>query len=112
MKPIRIQRKRTRGWQPIETAPKDGTIFLSLNYDNEVWVSMYEEHGRICFRMNRNYEGKKYTIHKINGMELLEEDKEYAEANERWESYWTMWTRGYEIKPTHWMPLPPPPAGE
>jgi hypothetical protein len=59
-------------WQPIETAPKDGTSILGY-YLNEMAVI-------------------------------------------RWQKGWNEWhyaqPRGSNWWPTHWMPLPPPPAAQ
>jgi hypothetical protein len=78
-------------WQPIETAPKDRPIFLYA--DGSVWVS-----------------------------EWCPFDPEFDEPGE--EPYWRMvqldegisggyGIEGYslDLHPTHWMPLPAPPAG-
>jgi len=61
-------------WQPIETAPKDGTRFMA-----------YEEAD----------EAKFYPC-------WWQEDFGY------WEGWQNVWDS--EPNPTHWMPLPPPPA--
>ena len=97
-------------WMPIETAPKGGRAFLALNHDGEMWVARYTDDNRLCFRNNQRREPRKFTVHRIDGKELLEEDKQYAEANEHWASDWCFWTRLYEFKPTHFLPLPPPPG--
>lgn len=96
-------------WQPIETAPKDGRTFLALNHDREAWVSKIDAEGRCLFRMNGRREPKRFEVVNVDGERLLREDEAFAAANEKWESVWTIWTRLYEFKPSHWMPLPPPP---
>jgi hypothetical protein len=97
-------------WRDIASAPKDGTPFLALNHDREVWVTRYDDSGRIMFRTHGRHEPRKFTIVKHNGEDLLREDRAYAEENECWQNNWTLWTRLYEFTPTHWMPLPPPPT--
>ena len=97
-------------WQPIETAPRDGTPFIALNHDKEVWVAKIDKDGRILFRTNQRFEPRKFTNVEVGGETLLREDTEFAKQNERWESHWTIWMRLYELKPTDWIPLPPPPA--
>lgn len=67
-------------WQPIDTAPKDGTVILG--YEKRGIVSMYWETYFI------RPEGEVFGFWEL-GVEEEESDD--------------MWT------PTHWMPLPPPP---
>lgn len=100
-----------KGWLPIDSAPKDGTAFLAVNHDGELWLSKFDKYGRIMFRTNQRREPRSFLIHHIDGKKLLEEDEEYAARNEAWCSDWTYWSRLYEFAPTHWMPLPPPPTG-
>lgn len=73
-------------WQPIETAPKDGTHLLLWypDYHRKVWVGHYYstetfEHGKL----KRKSEGWH------NGADVMSMMR--------------------ECKPTHWMPLPPAP---
>ena len=77
-------------WQPIETAPRDGTHILAIlvlppskvrsgynSYIYEVWWSEYAKKGKSVL-----FEGQYF-------------------------SGWQPWP--FEANPTHWMPLPPPP---
>ena len=76
-------------WQPIETAPKDGTKIIVWTVHDEVEVSEW-------FRTT----GDEYV--EAEGGLYRKENKLYYEG----------WNGN---KPTHWMPLPPPPtdgAGE
>jgi len=98
-------------WRTIDSAPLDGTVFLSLNHDREVWVAKYAQESppRLCYRTNRLHEPKSFAVKMFDGEQWTKEDKEFAVANEAWMNSWTYWSRGYDFKPTHWMPLPPPP---
>lgn len=82
-------------WQPIETAPKDGTHILGYGEltedkeENESWLLHYEEIW---------WEEQKVNVWKNQDERtrvLVEED-------------WSHWT-ATAIYPTHWMPLPSPP---
>lgn len=103
-------------WQLISTAPQDGTVFLARNYDGELWVAKFITNAgtgpQLVFRTNENWEPRSFIVHEIDGKRLLEEDEEYAKANEKWHSHWSYWRRGYEFKPTHWMRLSPPPMAQ
>lgn len=103
-------------WQLIATAPKDGTVFLARNHDGEIWVAKYVTRPgagpQLVFRTNENWQPRSFIVHEIDGKRLLEEDEEYAQANEKWHSHWSYWRRGYEFKPTHWMRLPMPPTSQ
>ena len=94
-------------WLPIDTAPKDGTAFLALNVDREIWVARYaaEARPRLTFRTNHLRTPETFIIHEINGKRLLERI-ESANDVETWDSHWTIWTRGYTFAPTDWAPLP------
>lgn len=98
------------GWRDISDAPKDGTKFLALNHDREVWACKIDEYGRFLFRQNGRREPKKFEVVTVDGEKLLREDEAFAAANEKWESAWAIWSRLFEFKPTHFMPLPLPPA--
>lgn len=75
----RASQDKSADWQPIETAPQDGTVFLG-------W-----RRGRVasCSRVPRS-DCEAWTF----GGESASVD---------------CWP---DIRPSHWMPLPPPPKGQ
>lgn len=80
-------------WQPIETAPKDGTEIL-------VYVR-----GDSLFPTAAAYKSARYF------------DKEYGDPDYMEEGWY--WAFGYPsdfhegtIEPTHWMPMPEPPIAK
>lgn len=79
--------QRQSAWQPIETAPKDGTRILV--YGTYQWENYYErqEEGIICAEW-----------YKITG----------ANDNGSWNAISTNPYCDF-VQPTHWMPLPTPP---
>jgi hypothetical protein len=71
-------------WQPIETAPKDGTEFISwLVNDGRGWIE---------FRTRFDPDSEAFQIY--TRVDYDTDD----------------WESGYTA--THWLPLPPPPAGD
>ena len=79
------------GWQPIETAPKDGRpilLFGDCRVTSGNW-SAPSETPRIIYQ------------------DGFAPDTEWDE----WEPYWESWDGGFteEHPPTHWMPLPAAP---
>lgn len=73
-------------WRGMESAPKDGRhVLLACAVDPPSWIceGYYEEDG----------------------------DRGWFQANTHWTDDWTDAYDGSVI-PTHWMPLPPPPAQE
>lgn len=75
-------------WQPIETAPRDGTkILVCRRFPFDCW----------------HYDVAKWAIKRehISGWA-----KKVGEYSERYDENWE-W---FEIRPTHWMPLPEPPT--
>lgn len=79
-------------WQPIETAPKDGTevlLFAPGRLTYGAWVEPSPEPN-------------------IKYRDGFAPEPEW----EDFEPYWSSWDGGFttEHPPTHWMPLPPPPT--
>ena len=68
-------------WQPIETAPKDGTRILV--YNGSIYVAAWEE-ATMTLKEKKDWV---YSCYSLNG--------------------WNYYEIVYE--PTHWMPLPKPP---
>lgn len=77
---------RAGRWQPIETAPRDGSYFLAANQWG-VWVCQYEPQARSGYVFENPW-------HSV----MLN----HAHIDER--------VRGN--RPTHWQPLPAPPEQE
>jgi hypothetical protein len=78
-------------WQPIETAPKDGTEVL-----------LYAP-GRLTY----GAWAKPSQTPRIKYAPGFAPEPEWEE----FEPYWASWDGGFtdEAPPTHWQPLPPPP---
>jgi len=78
-------------WQPIDTAPKDGTIVLLFGESH--YGGQAIETGYYVEQWAESWE----TVKSGNGkrtQELRKTDSGYWDAN---------------LSPTHWIPLPPPP---
>lgn len=69
----------TTGWQPISTAPKDGTQILA--------------YAKGPYRDERYYGVAEWAVPDPRGLGRRDD-----------------WFWPYAIRPTHWMPLPEPPA--
>ena len=90
-------------WQSIETAPKDGTRFIAKI--GEAIYAAYYNNGRFCWIMHSNQSaGRIYQKINIDGIDYQKEIQPEKEANYQPEA--KIWVKGFEDKPTHWMPLP------
>jgi hypothetical protein len=89
--------------------PRDGAPFFALNHDREVWVAKWlkEPAERMVFRTNKLWE---QSNHEVVALPDGRKAKVELWRKDDWSSAWTIWTRGYEFKPTHWMALPEPPT--
>jgi hypothetical protein len=88
-------------WQPIETAPRDGTPFVALNADLECHVAKFDDDGRMC---RRSHQQRFAQTHIVRGDDKILKDEQFS-----FDTSWSLWTRGYDFEPTHWQPLPSPP---
>lgn len=75
-------------WQPIETAPKDGTII-------DVWLGDADESDQAFYcsegsRRSPNWTWRHGKFRPLGGLNV---------------------TMPVFVRPTHWMPLPEPPRG-
>ena len=78
----RASQDKSADWQPIETAPKDGTAVLVWNKGCGCWVASYR------LPMRGEPQNESHYVH------------EWRDGGGRWAS------------PTKWMPLPPTPKGQ
>lgn len=79
------------GWQPIETAPKDGTEVL-LHGDGRTTYGQWVAPSKMP------------RLHYQDGFAP-------EEVWDEFDPHWASWDGGFtdEHPPTHWRPLPPPP---
>lgn len=70
-------------WLPIESAPKDGTEIL-----------LFEPRGAVA---------RRYSLNASSGTMFAGRFKTLYQS-------WSSTPGDYQRKPTHWMPLPDPPA--
>jgi hypothetical protein len=83
-------------WQPIETAPKDGTVI-------DLWVD-----GEFAGRRASCYWGKPWHDCGEHGRYC---DSEWHDLDNGWVDDLNMPLRSLDDRePTHWMPLPAAPA--
>ena len=96
---LRSSRPEEDGWRPIETAPKDGTDIL-------LWssVGVRGDGGATIGRWTSEEECRR-QIGDCGG-ECRCPEYEYDDPS------WISWDGGFTLEhpPTHWRPLPPPPA--
>lgn len=89
-------------WQPIETAPKDGTeILLFRGADTHEGEPAP---ARITFGAWIEWEETASEYHSTTGEYLGQSVQDCG-------AHWASWDGGFseEAPPTHWMPLPPAP---
>ena len=83
-------------WQPIETAPKDGTLVLVYNTLNNGTITSIN--GKIAVaRYGHPHDGLEESLWEY-GTYYSEDSKDNQGS--------------YLISATHWMPLPQPPEGQ
>ncbi len=79
-------------WQPISTAPKDGTEIIAFRPDQGVFVCRW---GTL----------EEFVPKDMNGDPMVDYDEDFAHW---WHDRWG-WMEGSDA-PTHWQPLPKPPT--
>ncbi len=93
----------------MDSAPKDGTPFLALNHDLEVWVAKHDSDGRLMFRTHGRCESTRHVLERLaDGRTGWVRDD--AATTEEWRNDWTLWTRLYDFAPIRWQPLSAPPV--
>ena len=102
---------KSRTWQPIETAPKDGTTIIGwCVHDADPYYDP-EFDGKRLTPYGSNAEGMSYVDDGVNLIcwhDVIHEDEYIIPA-------WWCLADGYgetAANPTHWMPLPEPPENE
>lgn len=95
-------------WQPIETAPNGQSI----------WIHFKNATGKSCI-IKAMYAGKLSIEDEFNSMEYSDYDENgdkfywpegwYEDVYAETGCEYSFHHIGEDVKPTHWMPLPPPP---
>lgn len=94
-------------WQPIETAPKDGTlVLLYCSEDVDRLYSSPEAAARYCI----GYHGDSGGIYANEGWWSVESREEVWGYGSEYTGPMSE-TENLRCAPSHWMPLPPPPEG-
>lgn len=95
-------------WQPIDTAPKDGTWILAHGSaypelaDRGRWITADTNKPRVPFTMLVKWVEGWYD------KEIDLGDGTYKKERTCGYSYW--WPEPHAFRATHWMPLPAPPV--
>ncbi len=86
---------RLTGWQPIETAPKDGTEVLAVFSHDYGYQDKPTVYGPWTVSFWRGL-----WVSSWDGQRVISSQSDFGTDY-----------RDPDIEPTHWMPLPEPPAG-